>query len=1671
MIPVISSTTGLVLECSSDARHGLALSRIPLSEKMPYFETKFLVDGPDNSTRVGVVWTEDHPIKSPLSDKRRAHGQPVTPRYGYVLFHLATGELLTCIGGEQKTNSLRYLPSAVGDIIGCSASLKYKSEELPLPTNKNMLNANFPQTKHVTLRFYKNAMPVAETTVPVYSGGVSPLVYLTTGSVLLVKKGYKLSPLDYFDNHPVPEDYLNFSSLSSPIDTTSSWRPLQDCTLEETTTGFTVSLPPPSSSQALTGIFQHSLPFSPNHSYCEIELLCAAGNYDVLCLGAMAKVESNTEITLPGESRDSVGCSPLLGVVMRGGAQVACIPETTIEQLRDHNEGLWLGIGADFISSPGPSCNGRTSVEIFFTINFQEVARLVTPITQGSLFPTIAILTKSKGKGVLPSPNIYHKAANVFFPKAWPSNSSHTLPFGIGRISPSCGSCSASHIFDSSSGVSGIQSCSPLLPSKSYFEATVCSGGTNFEVSVGLAPLAYPLNMHVGAQAPSIAYMVNTGNIVHNGSSKTVSPVFDHPGVKVGCGAVFPDDGNRGSVEVIFTVNDQVVTRYFVRVPSSGFFPTITLNTNGGFLSFDFSAPNPFQESPFQLKWHKLDNMLVAHSSLQLISHAHIGIAQLARPTSLLSNQSNYFKISLESSLTSGKVFIGLSNSTDSPFSPRVQPKNCSYFLELSSGMVIITQRGNRRSDECSVLNVTEFGCGVYPIPNSNSLLLFFTLDNQAVYSTEIKVLDELLYPCVCMVGCSTKVQVDPSALWLPLTSIGRGWGRYQCLKYSYGSLYQQSHRIGTLSKDGIGFAQASMPLTPSNTYFEVEILERNPKKAIAIGLASRHYSMANWIGSKPGSIAYHADDGHLFKASVNSINYGPKYGEGDVVGCGIFFTTESHTTAMNGDLRVDTYFTINGVLLGTQKMTIPPQGLFPTVCLESPTERVCVKLQCKFPPYLERMSDKWARSFCVMQSGLMLQHSFRLKSDLKGFNCPRAFCQARDPLSSHSYYEVEIVQFGPTSLLSIGLAPLQKEQCLELPSEIVMFNSRGQVITMAEGAKTTLVPTRKKCVPGDVLGCCVENCSVAMFYFNKTLVLSCPLPSSFASKPLHPTIILTDPKDVVIPSLGAIRPVGHDHHYIGWLRSERVKITNCVLEYDSKGGHVGVAQISQSMTTSLPYYELEVLSLGERATVSIGAAAVDHPLTRQPGWVHRSIGYHGDDGSIFHVSGKGSSFGPRWRKHDTVGIGIRKHRTKADSEQVQVFFTINGIELGHTTMAVPESGLFPTIGMHSIGERVKVHANIKQQFCADYYRLKWRSLIGVQFSHSKKHQKDILSFSVNRRASPPQVATILPDGLGIAISHKPFSENLQYFEVEIISLGKVRAVAIGATSSYYALDSLPGWLSGSVAYHSDNGYLYQASGHGRPFGPASVKGDVIGCGVSFLPSNSRHCFVFFTHNGVEIGRVRSAIPDNGIYPAIGLCSPDDRVGVNFMESFKPASLPSDILIIGLMRSYNCSYSDQILKYSGGPSGGMAKAQFNIALANERNFFAANIICMDEDVIIIGIANRDYPDQHVPGESSFSIAYNVSRGVIKAVCGHTIQNQKAIKCRVGDSVGCGVQWASDSKDPPCVFFSRNGMIVNQIEIPIPDEDLFPIIGIVPKSRKCILRMDWSNHYFGPQNVL
>jgi len=62
--------------------------------------------------------------------------------------------------------------------------------------------------------------------------------------------------------------------------------------------------------------------------------------------------------------------------------------------------------------------------------------------------------------------------------------------------------------------------------------------------------------------------------------------------------------------------------------------------------------------------------------------------------------------------------------------------------------------------------------------------------------------------------------------------------------------------------------------------------------------------------GWAKGSWAYHGDDGALFIESGQGISYGPTYGSGDVIGCGV----DLHKNEM--------FFTKNGEHVGTLATT-----------------------------------------------------------------------------------------------------------------------------------------------------------------------------------------------------------------------------------------------------------------------------------------------------------------------------------------------------------------------------------------------------------------------------------------------------------------------------------------------------------------------------------------------------------------------------------------------------------------------------------------------------------------------------------------------------------------------------------------------------------------------------
>lgn len=69
--------------------------------------------------------------------------------------------------------------------------------------------------------------------------------------------------------------------------------------------------------------------------------------------------------------------------------------------------------------------------------------------------------------------------------------------------------------------------------------------------------------------------------------------------------------------------------------------------------------------------------------------------------------------------------------------------------------------------------------------------------------------------------------------------------------------------------------------------------------------MAEPNYDIYSQPGWKLGSYAYHSDDGKKYADSGQGKEFGPKFKEGDIVGCGRNFKTK------------EVFFTKNGIMVG----------------------------------------------------------------------------------------------------------------------------------------------------------------------------------------------------------------------------------------------------------------------------------------------------------------------------------------------------------------------------------------------------------------------------------------------------------------------------------------------------------------------------------------------------------------------------------------------------------------------------------------------------------------------------------------------------------------------------------------------------------------------------------
>lgn len=133
--------------------------------------------------------------------------------------------------------------------------------------------------------------------------------------------------------------------------------------------------------------------------------------------------------------------------------------------------------------------------------------------------------------------------------------------------------------------------------------------------------------------------------------------------------------------------------------------------------------------------------------------------------------------------------------------------------------------------------------------------------------------------------------------------------------------------------------------------------------------------------------------------------------------------------------------------------------------------------------------------------------------------------------------------------------------------------------------------------------------------------------------------------------------------------------------------GSPGCVMIMECMTPSLNYYEYEILE----ETAMIGVGEICYPINSVPGWNKNSVGYHGDNGQLYHEGGKGSLFGPICSEGDRVGCGM-EFEYDIDYGYHNVFFTRNGELVGDLVeLKRPvKRGLYPIIGLCSPGRKLR---------------------------------------------------------------------------------------------------------------------------------------------------------------------------------------------------------------------------------------------------------------------------------------------------------------------------------------------------------------------------------------------
>uniref|UniRef100_A0A060T2J0 ARAD1C28996p n=1 Tax=Blastobotrys adeninivorans TaxID=409370 RepID=A0A060T2J0_BLAAD len=118
--------------------------------------------------------------------------------------------------------------------------------------------------------------------------------------------------------------------------------------------------------------------------------------------------------------------------------------------------------------------------------------------------------------------------------------------------------------------------------------------------------------------------------------------------------------------------------------------------------------------------------------------------------------------------------------------------------------------------------------------------------------------------------------------------------------------------------------ANHSVPPLCGVYYFEIHIEAMGTEDLLGIGLCDAEAMLTKMPGLEKHSWGYHSDDGRIITCQGTAKSYGPKFGAGDVIGCGVDF----HKNCV--------FYTKNGLPLGVAFQDVSDSTLYPNVGLKT---------------------------------------------------------------------------------------------------------------------------------------------------------------------------------------------------------------------------------------------------------------------------------------------------------------------------------------------------------------------------------------------------------------------------------------------------------------------------------------------------------------------------------------------------------------------------------------------------------------------------------------------------------------------------------------------------------------------------------------------------------------